>query len=77
MAEILHNIRNSYTFRLRKNPLTFIEGVAAVLDLSGEIVEKYNTDATDNEADFHSLSADWKAVGKDMRIALERYTRNK
>ena len=75
MTSILRNIRKSYTFRLRKKPPTFIEGVADILDLGGEIVEKYNTDMTDNEADSHSLSADWKAVGKDMYIALEQYAK--
>lgn len=73
MTELLRNIRKSYSFRLRKEPQTFIEGVASVFDVSGKIEEKYNTDNTEEKADFNALSSDWHAVGKDMYSALDTY----
>lgn len=73
MGNILTDIRKSSTFGLRKRPLTFMEGVSAVLDTGGSVMGNYNTDKTDNKADFHALERDWKAVGADMYHALETY----
>ena len=75
MTQYLRDIRNSYTFRLRKHAPTLIEGVASALEVSGHLMSKYNTDKTDNQADANSLGADWKAVGKDMYSALGQYAR--
>jgi hypothetical protein len=73
----LKNIYKSGTFRLRKYPPTVLDGVVEILSFSAEIINKYNTNSTDNEADFNSLQADWKAVGNDMYHSLELYARRK
>lgn len=71
--EVIRNIRESYTFRLRKHPLGFIEGVASLLNTNEDIASNYNQDETDEVADFNSLESDWKAVGKDLYDALKVY----
>ncbi len=76
MAEIMKNIRNSDTFRLIKGHQTFVEGIASILDVGGNIINKYNTDEADDVADYNSLQADWNAVGKDMYSALNEYAKN-
>lgn len=73
MRESLKEIRKSYTFRLRKQPQTFLEGFASVLGADENILNKYNTDSTDEEADRNALNSDWKAVGQDMYSALKKY----
>ena len=75
MTQYLRNIRNSYTFRLRKHTPTFVEGVASALEVGGHLMNKYNVDKTDNQADANSLGADWQAVGNDMYSALSQYAR--
>lgn len=77
MISILRETRSSDTFRLRKVPDSFLEGVASILDTVGTLQSKYNVDRTDNEADFNSLQSDWKAVGKDLYFALRVYGRRK
>jgi hypothetical protein len=74
--EILRNIRNSHTFRLRKKPVTFMEGLVAVFCSNEEITDKYNLDKTDEQADFNSLESDWKAIGKDLNYAINVYANN-
>lgn len=73
MVKTLKTIRKSYTFRLRKTPLTFLEGFSAILDIDGELIVKYNVDDTEQEADFYSLLSDWMAVGSDMYFALNQH----
>ena len=73
MAALMREIRNSYTFRLFKRPGSFCDGVASVIDVGSAQMNRYNGDPTNKLADFHSLEADWRAVGADMRSALEDY----
>lgn len=64
-------MRFSPTFRLFSLP-GFLEGVGSVIDLSG-MSERYNEDETPEEADAMSLRADWRAIGRDMRIAFRQH----
>jgi hypothetical protein len=50
---------------------SFIEGVARMVDLAGSL-NTYNDSRTPEEADARALSQDWKAVGHDMRVALDQ-----
>lgn len=77
MSEILRDIRNSHTFRLMKEPSTFLEGVSSVFDVGGKIMDKYNTDDTDENADLNALRSDWRAVGEDMYSALDTYDKQR
>lgn len=63
---------NTHSFRLFRARPSFIDGMASIMDFS-EIQERYNIDATEKEADLKSLQADWLAIGKDMRKAIEIY----
>jgi hypothetical protein len=47
------------------NP-SFSEGLARVLDAGGTL-NSYNVSQTEKQADFLALSADWRAVGKDIK----------
>ena len=49
-----------------------IEGVARLLDLGGTLQE-YNTHDTDEEADVEALKNDWRAVGDDLKVSINRY----
>ena len=73
MARMIRDFRSSYTFRLRKAPLTFLDGVVAILGAEKELMSKYNTDRTDTQADLNSLKSDWQAVGDDMYTALNKF----
>jgi hypothetical protein len=53
--------------------MTFVEGVASILDVDSIILDKYNTNETEELADSNALHSDWSAVGKDMRSALDIY----
>lgn len=73
----MNDIYDSYTFRLfkKKKVSPFIEGMAAIIDPS--ISTQYNFDATDTEADFNAIRADWLQVGKDLREAMREYAAGK
>ncbi|MEX2013664.1 MAG: hypothetical protein WD897_02005 [Parcubacteria group bacterium] len=73
MGTILKEVWNSPTFRLRKNPPSFLEGVASAIDISPELTDKYNTDQTEGEADAKALASDWSAVSLDMNSAIKTY----
>lgn len=49
---------------------SFIEGLARMLDLSGSL-NTYNNSRTPEEADARAVRNDWKAIGHDMRQALD------
>jgi hypothetical protein len=73
MSKILQDIRNSPTFRLRKNPQTFADGFSSILNINSEIMDLYKTNDTDEESDLRALQSDWKAVGKDLYTALKTW----
>ncbi len=48
---------------------SFLEGWARIVDFGGTLQE-YNRSPTDQAADFYALAADWRAVGLDIRQAI-------
>lgn len=51
---------------------SFLEGFARIFDF-GNTLSEYNTSPTPELADYFALSADWQAVGEDMRHALAHF----
>lgn len=49
---------------------SFLQGVATLFDLGGNLIE-YNHSLDERQADERALAADWNAVGKDIRNAIE------
>lgn len=49
---------------------SFLEGLGRVFDLAN-ILQKYNTSSTPEKADERAISADWCAVGEDMRKVMK------
>lgn len=49
---------------------SFLEGVARIMDF-GNTLNTYNISATPAEADNRAISADWQAVGNDLRRAID------
>ena len=50
---------------------SFLEGVARILDF-GNTLNVYNESSSTAEADARALSADFCAVGDDIRLAMEQ-----
>ncbi len=51
---------------------SFLSGVASLFDFWG-LFDAYNTSPDPETADARAISSDWRAVGYDIRIAIERY----
>ncbi len=49
---------------------SFLEGVARLFDFAGTL-SVYNESRSPDEADIRALRADWKALGDDMRFAID------
>ena len=62
-----NDLRSNYLFA---RP-SFIEGVGRIVDLYGSM-NSYNAAPTPEEADARALYEDWKAVGHDLRVAVEQ-----
>ena len=54
---------------------SFIGGAARLFDFAGTL-NTYNMSATGELADARAFQEDWKAIGNDMRAALEIYRNN-
>lgn len=50
---------------------SFLEGVARLVDVGGSL-NTYNISRTGQEADARALQNDWRAIGHDVRVALEK-----
>lgn len=50
---------------------SFWEGAARILDFGNTLTE-YNQSLAPEQADYFALSADWKAVGRDIRRSASR-----
>lgn len=50
---------------------SFIEGVGRIVDLGGAL-NTYNKSRTPEEADARAVYEDWKALGHDVKLALEQ-----
>lgn len=46
--------------------------MGSIMDLSSNSLN-YNLDATEADADYKSLAADWTAVGNDLTHAISEY----
>lgn len=51
---------------------SFLEGVARIMDFTGSLNE-YNTSNSGEQADTRALRADWTAVGKDIKKAMNDF----
>lgn len=49
---------------------SFIEGVGRMLDVAGSL-SMYNISRSPEAADGRAMYEDWKALGHDLRVALE------
>lgn len=70
---MLSDIKKSPSFQLLKEHPSFMDGFASLLDVNGEIMNKFRTSRTDEKADHDSIYSDWKAVGNDMRVSMDKY----
>jgi hypothetical protein len=52
------------------DPPSFLAGMARSIDM-GNTLTDYNKSMTPEQADHNALAADWLAVGRDFRIALD------
>ena len=50
---------------------SFLEGVARIMDFGGTLTA-FNKSRTPSEADARATFEDWRAVGNDLRVAVER-----
>ena len=48
---------------------SFSMGLAAVLDVGGNLIE-YNNSRTPAEADRRAIRSDWETIGNDIRTAM-------
>ncbi|MBM3493746.1 MAG: hypothetical protein FJX72_05410 [Armatimonadetes bacterium] len=51
---------------------SFLAGTAALMDFAGAL-DVYNASSSPHEADARALASDWRAVGRDIACAIERY----
>ncbi len=66
MDNVYDQIESDYLFA---RP-SFMEGAARIMDLSGSL-NTYNYSRNGAEADARALAQDWRAIGRDVRAALE------
>lgn len=52
---------------------SFLGGVARLFDFSGTL-NVYNTSASGEVEDLRAFNEDWKAIGDDMREAIDEIT---
>jgi hypothetical protein len=51
---------------------SFVQGASSVLDVAGtRELTNYRIAGSPEEADRRAMEADWRAVGADLRVALE------
>ena len=62
---------NEYSDLLFADP-SFLGGAARALDIGAVLVE-FNRSMTPEQADYNAISADWRAVGDDLRRAVALY----
>ncbi len=67
----------SSTFRLFKQLPSFVGGVGNAVSFDASLYKNFNADQDDITADLNALAADWRAVGDDMRSALNQYERQR
>ncbi len=70
---MLNDVKKSPSFQLLREHPSFMDGFASLLKVNGEVMNKFRTSRTDEKADYDSIYSDWKAVGNDMHIAIDKY----
>lgn len=50
---------------------SFLEGIARIVDVSGSL-NTYNVATSGDEADARAIESDWKAIGHDVKVALDQ-----
>lgn len=65
----------SPTFRLFKQLPSFAGGFSAAVSFDAPVTDNFNTDEDETTADLKALYSDWRAVGNDLRTALNQYDR--
>lgn len=60
------------TFKLIKKMPSFTGGYSELLNFSS-VSRRYNTSASEDEADSKALHSDWAAVGEDISSALRTF----
>ena len=53
---------------------SLLEGVGRIVDFGGSL-SMYNFSRTPAEADARAIAVDWRAVGHDVRVALQKLLR--
>ena len=54
---------------------SFLSGVARLLDLWGGF-DGYNVSRDGRSADEMALNADWRVIGQDLEIAIEKFRKS-
>ena len=52
---------------------TFFEGIAAIFDLGGTLLDDYDPDRLSFEGDIAAMRSDWIVIGQDMFDAINAY----
>jgi len=60
------------TFRLIKSMPSFHKGLGRVIDV-GNTIDEYNISKSGEIADREAISADWGAVGDDIKTSIKNY----
>ena len=50
---------------------SFVEGMARIIDFGGTLTT-FNKSRTPHEADARAAAEDWRAVGDDLRFAVQQ-----
>ncbi len=55
------------------SPPTFVEGLAALVDVIGASISYKNVSPNESLVDYRAITSDWHAVGEDLRAAIKEY----
>jgi len=65
-------MKSKYVFgKLFVRP-SLIEGAGRLFDI-GATMQQYNTSKTEDKADIDAIRNDWRAVGEDFNISINKY----
>jgi len=65
---------NDFSNILFANP-SFIEGMGRILDF-GDTMTELNSSTTPERADHYATVADWRAIGADLRAAMDQFEKS-
>lgn len=58
---------------LKKKPSPFLLGFASIIDV-GDTLTQYTVYPNPEEEDKAAIASDWEAVGRDLRMAIHKYS---